>query len=368
MDETILYQGACLDTRPPEEKAKDFQHEEVAAAGVPVEYIKKTPDQFVKTPIRDQDGSLTCMAQAGAKVLGFENKKEEPDVDFKVFSARDMYARRCNRPDGGMGLSDLLSIMSKYGATLEELLPSQRMSEAEIDAPLVRSAQDLVVAKKYRGGGYVYLKEKNIDEIASVILHQKKAVVLMFYFKYDEWNRDVPVVLHPELQLYDDSALRHGVAGTDAISFSVKEITEVNGEKALVIDDSWGKFYGLNGQRIITETFLKARCFGAGYVLDLKNEREPEKPEPVKPKYTFKKKLSFGLKKDADVIALQEILKYEQLFPQNIASTGNYLQITARAVLAWQRKHQVASERELASLSGRLVGLKTLAKLNELYN
>ena len=74
----------------------------------------------------------------------------------------------------------------------------------------------------------------------------------------------------------------------------------------------------------------------------------------------------FGQRSD-EIVALQDILRYEGVYPNNIASTGYYGAITAKAVLAWQRKYKVASETELVSLQGRRVGKKTIAKLNELY-
>ena len=68
------------------------------------------------------------------------------------------------------------------------------------------------------------------------------------------------------------------------------------------------------------------------------------------------------------VRALQGILKYEGLFPSNIAATAYYGAITAKAVYQWQIKHNVASTAELNALQGRRVGKKTLTALNSLYH
>ena len=70
----------------------------------------------------------------------------------------------------------------------------------------------------------------------------------------------------------------------------------------------------------------------------------------------------------ADVVALQNILKYEGRFPANVASTGYYGSITAKAVYNFQVAHQVASLSELNSLGGRRVGPKTIKALNEIYS
>jgi len=67
-------------------------------------------------------------------------------------------------------------------------------------------------------------------------------------------------------------------------------------------------------------------------------------------------------------LALQNILKYEGRFPSNVASTGYYGSITAKAVYAFQVAHKVAPLSELDSLRGRRVGDKTIKALNETYS
>ena len=88
---------------------------------------------------------------------------------------------------------------------------------------------------------------------------------------------------------------------------------------------------------------------------------------PAKPHYYFGKVLKIGMVREPDVVALQNVLKYENLFPANQSSTGNYLEVTRRAVEAFQRKYQVADVVELDQVRGNTVGLKTLALLNKLY-
>ena len=100
---------------------------------------------------------------------------------------------------------------------------------------------------------------------------------------------------------------------------------------------------------------------------DTKNNRRKFLFAHPKPKFTFQNVLLYG-QSNYSIKILQDILKYENLFPLNITSTGNYLQITAKAVLAWQRKHKVASESELSSLMGKRVGEKTIKALNSIYS
>ncbi len=355
MEEEQIYDGALIDNRPKELKAQDFTHEEVASSA-PTVLVEKSPDKFKKYPVRDQDGSSTCLMQATAKVLGVENTLEEPDKPFIVFSARDGYERRLNSPEKGMYLYDALSIASKFGLTTEEKLPSQKMSEEQINAPFTRTEEDLKIANTYRAGGYVNL-DINFDAIADVVLNQKKGVVILTFAQNNEWI-DVPVIKNPDLKK-ENAPIRHGVAVVDAFLWK--------GERALLIDDSWGRFYGFEGQRVLTESWIKERVYGAGYLLDLSNKRQEEVPVPNKPVFHFNNPLTFGTVSPS-VVDLQNMLKFEECFPQKIESTGKYLQITARGVKAWQIKHGImdfANEKDVRKVR---FGEKSIKLANQLYS
>lgn len=336
--------GALDDPRPQTEKDKDYKAEEVASFPL-IQWVEKKSNEWRKFPIFNQDGSSSCVAQATAKLLGVENFLEENA--FVQFSARDIYTRRSNE-GGGMYFQEALQIACDYGATLETLMPSQELSETLMNIS-ARKLSDEQIAKIFKGGGYVQLPF-DIDKIASVI-SSGKSVLLGFRFNGDEWGSV------PEIKT-DKPELHHGVAGTDFCLY--------NGKKSVIIDDSWGSV-GFNGQRVITDDFLKQRCTFAGYLLDLSNNWRDKEIVKVKPKYTFSVPLEYG-QKNHFIVKLQEILKYEELFPQNVESTGYYGVITSKGVLAFQRKYNVADEDELTSLNGRRVGSKTISKLNELYS
>ena len=124
----------------------------------------------------------------------------------------------------------------------------------------------------------------------------------------------------------------------------------------------------MGGQRAISEAFHGARNFHASHLMTFQFESGPQ-PAPVAPHYTFNKDLKFSVAffSDVDVKALQNILKWEGLFPSNVDSTGYYGAVTAKSVLAWQKKHAVALTSELDALQGKVVGPKTRAKLNSIY-
>jgi hypothetical protein len=342
------FTGVVIDPRTYEEQMLDYQHNEIAL-GAMVDWRDKPQEEWNKFPIRAQNGSGSCVAQATVKLLGIENRRETND--FRIFSAYDIYIRRNTKPAAGMWAQDAFSIACNYGATFETLIPSQNMTEAAMNKPVSRTGEMEAIAQTYKAGGYVTISSLDIDDIAQVIAHNK-GVLLLVKFTSDEWN-DVPVAKSMFPNLY------HAVAAVD--------YTLWKGEKALVIEDSWGKFYGLEGRRVLTKRFLKKRCYYAGYLLDLSNDWNKDATPQTKPKHYFAKTLRFGDRGSEDVKWLQQVLKYEQLFPQAAELTGNYFQITAKAVLAWQKKHKVATDEELNNLGGELIGPKTLSKLNDLY-
>ena len=342
------FTGLKEDLRSAEEKKKDYLHKEVSEGPRSVEWVEKKPEEWRKFPIRDQKSSYSCVGQSIAKLLGIENYVEENK--FVNLSALDIYDRRINKPEPGMGGDNALQVASKYGACLEEQLPSQNMNEEQMNVPVYRSEEMKATAALYRASNYIKITPSyDIDTIASII-RQGKGVMLFLEFNYDEW-KDVFIIKRSK------TSLRHAVV--------VVDYTLWNGEKALVIEDSAGNFKLWPGQRIITESFLKKRCYYAGYLLHLAND-----PTLIartkKPHHKFTEMLQFG-QDCMDVVALQNILRFEGFFPANIKSTGYYGAITAKAVLAWQVKHGVAGDTELNRLQGKYVGEKTIAKLNELY-
>ena len=372
-NEEQFLSGALIDVRPEEEKENDYYFSEIVAAANPVNWVEKPQSTWRKFPIFNQDGSGSCVAQTLAKLLGIlywlKNQL------YVHFSATHIYQRRSNKPSGGMAGVDAFNIARK-GVTLEELVPSQDMNDGQMDgAEIPQYKQD--VGSVFKIGNYVSLPIKDIDTIASVIQTTNKAVMVWFYFKSDEWS-DVPTVKYPDLNLYAGDTSRHSVTAVD--------FTLYQGKKALIIEDSWGQFFGLNGQRVITEDFFRVRNWFAAYPINFAfdDQTQPQpQPVPVKPKYAFTKPLVFILwdnaknqpanvalheNQKADVVALQNILKYEGHFPSNVTSTGYYGSITAKAVYAFQIAHKVAPLSELDSLRGRRVGEKTIKALNEIYS
>lgn len=341
--------GAIKDPRPPEEKEKDYWFNEIVSTPEAVNWMEKKPEEWRKFPIFNQDGSGSCVAQTVAKLLGILYWLK--NNQYVHFSATHIYQRRQNRPQSGMWGVDAFNI-ARQGVTLEELVPSQNLNDAQMDGiQIPQYKQD--VGAVFKIGNYVTMPTKDIEIIASTIQKTGKGVMVWFYFKRDEWTNE-PKIKYPNLAESGLDVVRHSVTATD--------FTLYKGEKAIVIDDSWGTQFGVAGQRVIRESFYKARNLFAAYPIGFKFD-EAQTP---KPKYTFTKTLSFGTT-DPDIKALQDILKYEGLYPLNTESSGYYGAITAKGVLGFQKKYKVAPDAELDALAGKTVGAKTIAKLNEIY-
>ena len=334
--------GALEDPRTEEDKAKDYLFEEIVSSAEVVNWKEKDFSTIRKFSVRNQKNSSTCVAQTIAKVVEVLLWLKEKTI--VPFSATPIYQKRKNKPGAGMFGVDAFNI-ARNGITLEELVPSQLMSEAQINAYPVENYEE-EVGKVFKIANYVVLPTGDLETAASTIQKTGKAVALGFIFTSDEWSREVPAIIST------NPTLRHFVAGVDFGIYKDK--------KGIFIEDS--AHFGGKNRRFITEEFFNIRNTASMYPLNFKfQEATTDKPQ-----YHFTKTLNFG-ETNADIVALQGILRYEGLFPSNVALTGYFGAVTAKAVLAFQKKHKVASDAELDSLQGRIVGPKTLQKLNELY-
>lgn len=83
--------------------------------------------------------------------------------------------------------------------------------------------------------------------------------------------------------------------------------------------------------------------------------------------YVWKDIMNYGDSENPSVVAMQKAFKILGVFPREVQETGNYFNITRLAVLQFQKRYSIASPQEIAFLDGKVVGPKTLKKLNELF-
>ncbi len=308
--EDLQSPGALIDTRTEEEKEKDYKFGEIVSAVEPVIWVEKTQDKWRKFPIFNQNGSGSCVAQTLRKLYGvylWLNTGVWVDI-----SASHIYQRRINKPQGGMGGTDVFTIGQK-GTTLNSFAPSDFMSDSQMDNVQVKPFMEKI-GEVFKLGNYIVVSPTDIDTVASIIQATGKAVMVWFYFKNDEWI-NTPTVKYPDLNMYASTTARHSVA---AVDFCL-----INGKKCLIIDDSWGLSQALNGQRIITEDFFNARNFFAAHFMNFAFENGPV----AKPQYIT-----------SNVVSLQNCLKHYGTFPTNVESTGTLGPITKKAISEFQVK------------------------------
>ena len=338
--------GLLDDNRSQEEKDKDYDSREVASAFAPITWREKPQNEWTSYPIMNQGQTSSCVAHAIAKCIGILNFRE--NGKYLDLSRRWIYSYRSNKPQPGMWFDQAMEYVRKNGVPLELLLQSEGLTEEQMNNNADVRAYIIQIAEVFKTLGWVQLrptgdKRYDIEEIASII-EARGHILLGYRFHYDEWTA-FPKVLRP------DPPNHHAIAGTDN--------TLYEGDKKNIIDDSWGNQTAINGKRLISQDFTTQRCTFAGYFLNLAVNTDPEQP---KPKYNFTRNLSYGMENDPDVRAYQDILKYEELFPDNVESTGSFYGLTAKHNEQFQIRYGISPT------SANNVGPLTRAKLAELYS
>lgn len=303
-EEKDPYLGVIEDPRSPEEKEQDYKHEDLAQGDIKVNWEDYTTKNIKQYEIQNQDGSLSCVMQGTSKILAMHEVLE--GRPYVRLCPKFGYDLRENYPSGGMWLPNSLSIACKVGLPEERLLPCDNKNESFMNDKSMLTEELYENAKKYKGKFYFQITG-GIDKIAEV-MEQGYGVLLGFRFDYDEWDEV------PHLNPKSKKVCGHGVAAVDYCMFA--------GEKALIIEDSWGPGHGKGGRRIITETFLNARCFYAGYITSL-------------PNYQFTKLLKLGMR-GLDVKMLQQKL--------GIKVDGVFGPQTLNAVRLFQEKHNLKND------------------------
>lgn len=321
------FTGCLPDTRSEEAKAKDW-HKEVAMA-VPVEWKEKSFEDVKHFPVRDQDGSGSCVAQTLALILGIQNFLEEGK--FIEFSAKDIYTRRSNKDTMGMIGVEALDIARKYGATLEVLIPSQNMGEFDMNN-ITREVSDEQIAQIFKIKDF-YQLPFNVDAIASIMESGRrdgvaKPLMVWFMFPRIEWDAK------PNLTSVTNDMVHHSVT---AVDYGI-----VDGKKGIFIQDSWGLHSSTSGGlRFISENYLKRMTFCA-YVNDVNNDWQ-DKPESS----TIIKRILKLKDRGEDVKELQRLL--------GITQDGIFGPGTWQAVRKFQQNNSLVVD--------GVVGPQTLAKL-----
>lgn len=333
------YFGAPIEI-PSEEETKKLI-EVLPSASDPV-WKKEEEKDWTIYPIFDQGSTNQCTWFTIKKLLGINYLKDEGA--FLDFSASYGYEQRENRPSSGDSVNSIRNT-GKRGVTLEQLYPSKTKKNNDT-AELTAKPHAAKVAEVFKIDELLDLPTGDIDAIASTMKATGKGVMLWFWATSKEWKQFIPQLIDKNITLYT-APVRHSVTAVDFFIY--------DGKKCLLIEDSWGTDTGHGGRRLITEDFLKARNYYAGYVTKFQFSTAPV---VVKPKIP----VNFG-EENASVGVLQRYLQAKGFFPANHGTTNYYGSITAEAVLKWQLANNVDNPETLKSLKGHYFGQKSLAKV-----
>ena len=314
----------CIDNQTEEEKALNYKQFEVVASVAPVVWTEKS--SYRSFPIRNQDGSGTCVEQTEAKEQSiWLLNKYGVWVDM---SASFRYQQRGNTNSQGCTSTDIYSVFPKLGNVYESLMPSQNMSESQIMAvPRPEYLKDIAKVYNFKRISLPL----DFETIASTIQETGKGVMVWFKFSMPEWTT-IPQVL-PQPTTSEHSVI--------AVDWTLKD-----GKKYLVIDDSWGLQAAMNGQRLISEEYFNARCFLSSYIISFQIQNNAEVVKPI-----F----------DGTIVSAQKCFKWLGYFPSNISEVESWGNITRSACI----KFQIANNIQPALGN---FGPLTQEKLKELFN
>ena len=340
----IQFTGVIDDPRSDFDKNKDYQHEELFGRGVYL-WKEKAMEDWKSYPIRNQNGSGMCGAFSCAKALGINNKMETGQ--YVDLSPVYIYNQRLNN-SSGMWMQNMFDIACNGGSPTDPDYKSDGITD-DMAKAMGFTEDQKKEAMQYRGKNYVFITDRNIDNIASVV-DQGMTPILLMRCNFKEWTNEPTVVDGITEQDYN---VNHFIPVVDA--------TLYKGKKCLIIEDSWGQQYGYKGRRILSEDFIKARVFYAGYIVDLPTA------DLNKPKHTFNRDLVFGTRGE-EVIALQKCLVWEGLLKPEFV-TGYFGNYTMKAVMDFQTKYknEVLKPAGVKVATGKVMKY-TRMQLNKLYS
>lgn len=317
------YQGA-VDTQTDAQKALNFKQSEFVTAPSPVLWTEKPQSMWRKFTIRNQNGSGTCVCQTYATELGIlALQKYNAWLDF---SASFPYQQRKYPSSSGCTSEDVYTIFPKIGDVFEKDMPSQLMHDEEVmEVPRPNYLADMARVFPAMRIALPF----DFETIASTVQTTGKGVMVWFKFSNPEWT-NIPQLLPQPI--------------TSGHSVTVVDFTLYQGKKYLVIQDSWGLQYAMEGLRLISEEYFNARCFLASYLMNFKLL---EGAQPARPHF------------DGSIMSAQKCFKWEGLFPLNIAEVENWGNITRTACVAFQKRYGITPTGNFGPI--------TKAKLTELF-
>lgn len=314
------FTGVVPDTRPPEEKEKDYLSEE--------RRFIQTSDPFGNPQIKEspypylnQLSTSECVPHAITLALAIERKNDTGN--FSLLSPTFIYRLRANYAKAGSAPQDIFNLLKKYGAPLYDTLPTPQV---ESQANAVTLTTDMYSEAEIFKGLSPYYSLGKPNDIAAIakIAQEGHAVPITVFATEEEYARQYPAILIPNLT-YSQAEVQHEICVLPYSGFMK------DGIKYVAIQDS--AWFGGWKVRYLSEAFIKARCYGACYWVSVNVLGSGPRP-----KWLFTKSLTIG-SKGTDVLMLQRLLISEGFLPNDLGS-GYFGGHTRAGVKAFQMRYK----------------------------
>ena len=187
-------------------------------------------------PINNQSGTYSCVGQAKSKD---REVKETLDInEYKLYSAKSIYALRNIKPMEGMYLRDACNIEKNIGVCLRSDVPDSHVEAEMNDSSFAEEGFPITKSRAYFSpsiAGSIDLFAKAIRDYNGVI------------FAYDGLNNGKNFLENPVLPKHPNE-IQWGHC-----TFA-KAARLVDGEKRIYFVNSWGENCGVNGVQYLTES------------------------------------------------------------------------------------------------------------------
>lgn len=350
-DETLLCHGELA-------KPEDFQdphlpnHSEIAGASAytPAIWVEKDPKTgFVTFPKRNQEQQSTCTTYALAKALAIDEKAEHGV--WRELSPRSLYAYFF-QPGGGTNSLVVAQASCKQGMTLEYLLPTDGLTEAQAEQTADYAPDAKIIGTVY-APQQINICAPDFETIASTLqAYQKQGINKGILLTVIGSNNGTWYSLMPQPPA-NQNVWYHKIVVTD---FGL-----IDGKKYLAFDNTFGPAAGNAGQQFLGENYSPF-MYGSFYTMNKEDDwmTSSAASAVVKPTHTWSVPLSPG-SAGPDVLALQQALQSIGMFPVSsvVAPTGTYAGITKAGVIEFQGSFGLPQT--------GLVDTATIAELNKIF-
>lgn len=202
-------------------------------------------------PVRDQGARPTCLAFAASDAHAALRDGWTPlSCEYAYFHAQQ---RSGLSPAAGATLSSMLDAIRDDGQPLEGDWPYM----SSLPALIAAWAPPEMVGSIYRRNGKV--NSHAIDDVIAWLDNDRPVVVLSmlsesFYTPTSEG------VVSPSVGELPQPSRRHAMVACGH--------GKINGERAILVRNSWGARWGLSGHAWLTEAFIQPRLFAAAVLTE----------------------------------------------------------------------------------------------------